>query len=515
MVEPGPQGRANTFPRWVVLGAVLLGAFYLPSLNTRFDFIDDGNLVYPSGPMPAGQRLALYWSKVEANYRSLGPFRPVLWAHWELAAEAFQGSEVAWRAWRLAWCMLAAGMLLWLLHELGVPRWPALLAGAVAMWGPYRNEIWTSLTLAEGVAMPYALFALVCARRAARSPRPLLWDLAGALCVLAALGCKNTYAALVPAQVFLRLAPDDLSLREGLRKHGGRALLLSLTLLAPIAHFIYFKLNWRPGQYEVPGPSLAQLRRHLSGLLGGVSIDFLGVGIGLALLVQLAARGRGGWGELLHRYRAGLGAAALLAGAGVAIYLPMNAMSGRYTMPAVWGLDVVLAVLVTGLTELPATRWRKAAWAALLIGLAGAGAAGLGKQGKFAARSRLLWQALETVERQAPPGARVAWYCGDSARGGLNEEEGVHFKWHLERRGRPDLLVGLLGPDGRPRAGPGLPVMEGEPALEVWGPDQQGVTSGWGPQVVVERYWGGLKRFECRLAQRPPARAVSDARPAP
>ena len=32
------------------------------------------------------------------------------------------------------------------------------------MWNPYRNEIWTSLTLSEGVAMPYALAGLCWAR---------------------------------------------------------------------------------------------------------------------------------------------------------------------------------------------------------------------------------------------------------------------------------------------------------------------------------------------------------------
>src|SRR5437764_76306 len=81
-------------------------------------------------------------------------------------------------------------------------------------WNPYRNEIWTSLTLAEGVAMPYALFALVAARKAARSARPLRWEVASAACVLVALGCKNTFAALVPAQVALRMWPEGLTLRE-------------------------------------------------------------------------------------------------------------------------------------------------------------------------------------------------------------------------------------------------------------------------------------------------------------
>ena len=88
-----------------------------------------------------------------------------------------------------------------------------------------------------------------------------------------------------------------------------------------------------------------------------------------------------------------------------------------------------------------------------------------GKQDKAAARSRLLWQALRVVERDAPPDARVAWDDGT-----LGAEEGVHFAWHLRHRGRPDLVLSLesatpraeLAPPDRPAdlrvtAGPAAP----------------------------------------------------------
>src|SRR2546421_12935948 len=93
LLGPSPVPPALTptrlCPWWVLLGAVLLPCLYLPTLATRFDFIDDGNLVYPSDPMPLGERLGLVWDKVVANYEHLGPFRPVLWAHWETQAELF------------------------------------------------------------------------------------------------------------------------------------------------------------------------------------------------------------------------------------------------------------------------------------------------------------------------------------------------------------------------------------------------------------------------------------------
>ncbi len=152
-----------------------------------------------------------------------------------------------------------------------------LAVAALAMWNPYRNEIWTSLTLGEGVAMPYALFGLVAARKAAASPRPLKWEVASALAVLVALGCKNVFAALVPAQIALRMWPDGISPREAWRRNGWRSLALGVTLVMPAAHFVYFKLHWHPGQYETQGPTLAQFGRipGAGALKGAMSPEFM------------------------------------------------------------------------------------------------------------------------------------------------------------------------------------------------------------------------------------------------
>ena len=463
---PLPTSETRRFPWWVLAGAVLVPCLYLPTLGTGFDFTDDGNLVYPAPPMSLPQRLALMWEKVEANVEDLGPFRPVLWAHWELAAELYRGNPFCWRLGRLGWSMFATGAFLWLLRELRVRPLAALAAVALTMWNPYRNEIWTSLTLGEGVAMPYALLGLACAVRAGRSGRPLGWDLLGAACVLAALGCKNTFAALVPAQMFLRLAPDGQLTWEAWRRRGPAALLLSLTLLLPVGHFIYFKTHWHPGQYTPGGPSAAQLGRYLVALQGAVSLEYIGLGVVLSL-VALAAYQRSLWAggsrvvalgaalwRTAGRCRAALGAAALLLLAGVAVYLPMDAISGRYTMPAVWGLDIALAVLLSGVAALPRSGWKTAACAALAVGLAVTAGANVGKQLKFAARSRVLWDALAYVERTAPPGASIAWISSDvpAAADSLNPEEGVHFEWHLHARGRTDLHVVVCDEKGKPVA---------------------------------------------------------------
>ncbi|MFO0848139.1 MAG: hypothetical protein U0871_06235 [Gemmataceae bacterium] len=280
MTAPDKPG----FPHWIVLGGLVLALGYLPTLLTPFDFIDDGNLVYPSPPgTTLTQHAGIWWDKVRANVEHLGPFRPTLWVHWEVMANTLGADPAAWRAVRLLWCGLAAAALLWLMRAFGIPPTAALLAGAAAMWNPYRNEIWTSLTLAEGVAMPYALAAVAAARQAAHSRRPWAWDLVAVFGLLVALGCKNTFVAIVPAMLAARLFPDGMSLRDGWRMNRWRAAVYLLPLLLPAGHFLYFRLTWHPGQYTTPGPSLEQVGRdHELDEGGGVGLcrGRLGTGSG-------------------------------------------------------------------------------------------------------------------------------------------------------------------------------------------------------------------------------------------
>lgn len=482
----------------IVAGMIAVPCLYLSTLATRFDFIDDGNLVYPAGPMSLGERLQLSWYHIAANVKHLGPFRPVLWAHWEVEAELFHADAFTWRLARLLWLALATGTLLWLFRELGIRPVAALLTAALAMWNPYRSEIWTSLTLSEGVAMPYALGGLICAIRAARSRRPWPWDLAGALCVLAALGCKNTFAALVPAQLLLRLTADGSGLRTGWRLHGWRACCLLLPLLLPVGHFIYFKLHWHPGQYET-GLSGAQVIRMLGAVQGALSLDFLLPGL-IALVAALGASGL--LSSVWHEYRDACRAGLVLLVSGIAIYLPLSAMSGRYSMPAVWGADMILAALLSSLPAVPALGWKRAAYGLLAGGLVAVMVSNLGKQQKFAARANLLWQALEYVEHVVPAGSCIAWE--DSRE--LNREEGIHFCWHLQRRGRPDLAVRLIDQAGQRLERIELKSAPEPPAFLITGRPQPSPTGAW--QTVQEfntRFWMGQKSYTCYLWKEKPA----------
>jgi hypothetical protein len=484
---------------WVWAGALLLPLLYVPTLATRFDFIDDGNLVYPAPPQPLGARLALVGQKIVANYEHLGPFRPVLWVHWELAAEWCAGQDWRWRLLRLLWCGGATGALLWLLRELRLHPLAALGAAAVAMWNPYRNEIWTSLTLAEGVAMPYALAALACAVRGHFSSRAWRWDCAAMLCVLAALGCKNTFVALIPVQMLLRLAPTGTDWLVNLRTHGGRAGLLLLPALMPLTHFIYFKLHWKPGQYVPGAPSVEQFGRLLNGLRGALSLDFLAPGLLLALIACAVTRVR--WAP----YRGPLLAGGLLLLTGVGVYLPMTMLAGRYTMPAVWGADLLLAVVLSALLTVPILAWRRVAGTAFVLGLGAVAVANVGKQEKFAARAAMLWHALETVERTAAPHAVVAWVgrpdTGKATGPVLNLEEGIHFLWHLHARGRTDLRLFLFDERGQPVLRAEVPSTCTQHDVVVQAADTPPpFPTEWDePQIIDTPYWHAHQRYHCTI----------------
>ncbi|MFO0810169.1 MAG: hypothetical protein U0746_16230 [Gemmataceae bacterium] len=494
MDAPAP---ANRFAAWVVLvGALAIPCVYLPTLGTRFDFIDDGNLVYPAPPMPLGPRLQLVWEKVVANYDHLGPFRPTLWAHWELAAELCGGDEFRWRLARLLWSGIATAAMLALLRELRVGAWPALAAAALAMWNPYRNEIWTSLTLSEGVAMPYALAGLWCAARAGRARTAWPWEVASAVCVLVALGCKNTFAALVPAQLYLRVAANGPWNWAGVR----RASWLALTLALPVGHYVYFRTHWHPGQYPPTGITLAQIGRELSSLVGAMSIDFLGIGLGLTLI----GIGTAYWSRECEREPSVRSltlaapkyvwiAGALLALGGLAVYAPMAAMSGRYTMPGVWGLDLMFAALLMRLASVPLVAWRRIAVAGVGCGLVAVAVANVGRQGKFAARADVLWQTLEIVERNAGPNDRVAW-VSDST---LNVEEGIHFRWHLAARGHGH-DVDLVDAAGNPLERIEVPAAHDRATWAVTGTSTPPPGKTWELRQRLERrYWGGRRQYDC------------------
>ncbi len=440
-----PSGSGRRFPWWLLLGAVLIPCLYLPTLATRFDFNDDGVLVYPAPDRTVAERVGRIWQDTLTDFHRAGPFRPVAWAHLDLAASLLGPNDFYRRLAGLVWSMLAAGSLLWLLHELKLRPGAALLATMLALWNPYRGEVWLGLSMTEAVGMPYALFGLICALRAARSSRPLGWDVAGFLALLAALCTKNSFAAIIPAQVLLRLLGGGTNLREGLRLNGWRASCHALLLLLPVSHFVVLKLNPQPGQY-VPQFTWIQGPRFLSGLFGAMSLDVLAPGLLVTGLAIWLARRRSSSASTSQTerpsYRLPLLTGLVLLGSGTAIYLPMNALAGRYTMPAVWGADIWFAVLLSLLSTVPLLFWRRLAYGLLTIGLMVVAVTNLGRQEKVAARNAVLWQALECVEKEAPPHAGLAWVgtpvVGVSTPELLFSEE-FHFQAHLMARGRTDI----------------------------------------------------------------------------
>jgi hypothetical protein len=125
--------------------------------------------------------------------------------------------------------------------------------------------------------------------------------------------------------------------------------------------------------------------------------------------------------------------------------------------------------------------------------------ANLGKQEKFAARAAVLWQTLEGVTRQAPPGACVAWLSGPQ----LDAQEAVHFLWHLQARGRTDLALCVLDEQGRPLTSAGasaVPTADREPSFLVSGQPGLPDAGRWREAARFRSsYWARRRHYDTYL----------------
>jgi hypothetical protein len=483
----------------------LLASIYVPTVPVQFDFVDDGALVYSSGENSFWGFQREVWSKTYAEFQDKGPFRPGAWYFWVGQQRIFGADVFGWRVFRFVWTALAAATFLWLLRELGFGWGVSLLTTAAAMWNPYRAEVWLSLTHCEGIALPFAMAGLVAAYRAPRSAHSWRWDAAAMTCALVAVGCKNVFAVVIPAQMFLRVCHPDLSLREGFKQYRWRAALLATVLIFPVTHFVCYRLTMHANRHELAWDPRQPLRM-LNALLGGAGKDFLGPAIiaGLALAVWHWRRAgnrpsppdANALSPENARLRAAGGAGVILFVLGWGVYAPLQGVAGRYTFPGVWGLDLLCALLWAKVFTLP-TLEKKLTLGLLACGLLISVGANYGKQEKNSARIATLWDALECVERDAPIGSRIAWIgLKDRLKSDeLEISEGIHFGWHLKERGRPDLhwqFIAAQMPHASAAEQPDIAITSAEPPyLGAWRL----------LRACSHEYWFGRHKVNCCVWQ--------------
>lgn len=411
-------------PWWLILGSVLIPAIYIPMLWSPFDCTEDSCIVYPpEGTFPTNLFHAVASSTLH-EFKTTGPFRPVTWAHWHAAAGLFGPDPVARRVARLVWCGFATATLLLLLTEFGTQPGAALLVAAFVQWNPFRSEIWISLAMPEAYAMPYAMLALVCALRASRAVHQQRWDAAGVILLLLCLGIKNVFIALIPPLVWLRLMAGS---RPWRLQMGGAVCYLALSIL-PIIHFVWLKIAPTPEQYTIRWSVLNVLhfgRALYSTFAIGVTWPAL-----LLLFVLVPLRE-------LKRFRVELIAAGLLFLAGFIVYLPIPMMYSRYTMPSVWGLDLLLALSLTVALSAPLV-FHRLTVGVLFVMLLVIGWRGLLRQDEIIMRNRLNWQALLDLEQRAEQGTSVAvvYPSGTTTFRDISQGEAFHLVTHLRMRGR-------------------------------------------------------------------------------
>ncbi len=502
-----PQGMLR--PAAVCLSALLISCLYLPTVLCHFDFADDGASAHPTGIASFADFHHKVWDRTYSEFLVKGPYRPMAWYCWIGQQEALAGNPLLWRCVRFLCTALAAGLFLCLLQELGFGAGVSIVTTLVAMWNPYRAEVWISLTFCEGIAMPFAIGGLVCAYRAPRSGRAWAWDLGAMAGAFAAVACKNVFAVVIPAQMFLRVCHPDLSLREGIKQFGWRAVLLGSILFFPVAHFVCYRLTMNEQRYEMIWDPRQPIRL-LSSFLGGMGKDFLAPAFAsaLALLAWSTIRKSAPTPTASEsmRFRAAFGTGVIIFLLGWGIYAPMDGVAGRYMLPGIWGLDILSALLWAKVWSLT-TGWKRITYALLACGLVISAAANLGKQNKNLARITTLWDALTCVETEAPLGSRIGWVAIPDRRKTEELEigEGVHFRWHLFGRGRSDLYWQNYAPGESGRG------VDPEPTILITSSTTAPRDDRGSWQLLKEcrhSYWFGRKEVVCCVWKRSDTKAV-------
>jgi hypothetical protein len=122
------------------------------------------------------------------------------------------------------------------------------------------------------------------------------------------------------------------------------------------------------------------------------------------------------------------------------VYLPWPQMHPRYVLPGIWGLDLLLAVVLT--IGLRTGGWgRVVLLLVVLLGLGKLARDTVREQLTLAQRLQPTWQALVRLESAAVP-AQLSLIVSESE--GFHDGEIIHFGNHVLFRRRADLAVTAL-----------------------------------------------------------------------
>jgi hypothetical protein len=208
----------------------------------------------------------------------------------------------------------------------------------------------------------------------------------------------------------------------------------------PLIHVVLLKMDPKPTHYPTRF-TLAQAVHYTRAFASAISFHTLLptlVALGFALRYQ----------ALLKPWPLVVGAGLLVLG-GMGIYLPITEMYARYTMPAVWGYDLLFALVLTQLGTM-SVPWRRLILAGLLITLGIVGWRCLSRQDELLARGQMNWLALRYLENhseQVGPLA-VVHPARDTTHLDLSEGECFHLLGHLRQRGRLSVAM-QFGPEPR------------------------------------------------------------------
>jgi len=415
----------NQLPAW--LCALLITAPLSITVFFPFDFVDDGCLVYRESPGIAKRVM----EKTISEFHTRGPFRPMTWLHWELQAELFDQNAFMHRLARLGLAFLTAWLMMIFFNQMGCSNLPSAVASSILMLTPYRGEIWLSLGLTEAFFLPYCMLSLISTIRASQSHKLTIWDMVSWVSATAAIACKNTSVAIIPALLLLRAWPVG-ALFQPWNVRGPLCFLASPAVFF-IAHLIAFKLDTTPKEYSTSLPGLGHFLAWARALSRASALEFIGPGLLIIVFSIFFARRHPPMGQGIRRIFA---TSLLLIFFGVGVHIPINGVSGRYSAIPGIGLDLIIGFAIQNSLDSKLSTISKWGLGLVMAGILVALATDLNKGLKQSNRSLLLWEVVGYVENHFDTQSQCQWLAESKPeKNNLGKSEGIHMGWHLKNRG--------------------------------------------------------------------------------
>lgn len=376
--------------------AFMIGVACWGGVRAGWQFEEDYEIFNIQDDLRSGESPAV----VAARYM-LEDHRRIRLYYWvrTLQAHCF-GSHIAWYRWSLVCLGIAASYLAYRWARFWGLAWTESLTWTILLFGGGPMIIWWRMGTAENLGMFFLFLALVAGCRAAKqTERQRVWDAVFTVAVCCMSLSKESFIAVAPAAVFLKIGfeagPAGFGWKHAIRRNFPVIGWVGAVTVVEMAVIVGWTGTVVGGYVGVDGFSMAGFASAVGGLWGRGSI-LLAAG-SLALAAGCAAvQRRGAWSDAVKTLGPGFAVAVFLT-VWFGMLFQKTGIHGHYVLPG------RIAALLIPLLVLRFLKLRRARiWRAAVLILAGVSAwplvpASLQNSHDFWERSETARKLIQTV----------------------------------------------------------------------------------------------------------------------